>query len=57
MVELRQQNIPEDENAETNLFVHCQTGWTFYLTNLKSVYEHQVDLRNKDNKLGKVVTA
>ena len=57
MVELTQQNIPEDDRAESNLFVQCQLGWTFYLTNLKSVMEHGVDLRNKDEKIGKVVTA
>ena len=57
MLELKQENIPDDRNAETNLFVHCQLGWTFYLTNLKSVYEHNIDLRNKDINLGKVITA
>ena len=57
MVELTQENIPEDSNAETNLFVQCQLGWTFYLANLKSVMEGGLDLRNKDEKLGKVITA
>jgi hypothetical protein len=57
MVELVQKNIPEDENAETNLFVHCQLGWSFYMTNLKSVMEYGIDLRNKDITLGKVITA
>jgi uncharacterized protein YndB with AHSA1/START domain len=51
IVELKQDQIPEDDNAETNLFVHCQIGWTFYLANLKSVLEGGVDLRNKDTEL------
>jgi len=57
MVELTQENIPADENPQTHLYIQCQTGWTFYLTNLKSVYEHNVDLRNKDQNLTKVITA
>jgi uncharacterized protein YndB with AHSA1/START domain len=35
MVTLKQERIPEDSNPATNLFVGCQLGWTFYLTNLK----------------------
>lgn len=50
IVELKQDLIPDDDNAETNLFVHCQIGWTFYLANLKSVLEGGVDLRNKDTE-------
>lgn len=30
-------------------------GWTFYLTNLKSILEGGFNLRNKNNKLGDVV--
>lgn len=48
IVELKQFLIPDDENSETNLFVHCQIGWTFYLANMKSVVEGGVDLRNKN---------
>ncbi len=51
IVELKQDLIPDDENSETNLFVHCQIGWTFYLANLKSVVEGGVDLRNKNPEL------
>lgn len=51
IVELKQDLIPDDDNSETNLFVHCQVGWTFYLANLKSVLEGGVDLRNKDTTL------
>lgn len=47
LVELTQENIPQDNDLDTNLYVQCQIGWTFYLANLKSVMEGGVDLRNK----------
>ena len=47
----------EDDDPLTNLYVNCQLGWTFYLTNLKSIYQGGLDLRNRDQKIGKVVTA
>jgi uncharacterized protein YndB with AHSA1/START domain len=54
---LKQEHIPEDNDPGTNLYVNCQLGWTFYLTNLKSIFEGGLDLRNRDEKIGKVVTA
>ena len=47
IVELTQENIPEESDPSKNLFVQCQVGWTFYMTNLKSVIEGGIDLRNK----------
>jgi uncharacterized protein YndB with AHSA1/START domain len=47
MLELVQENIPEESDPSKNLYVQCQVGWTFYLANLKSVVEGGVDLRNK----------
>jgi uncharacterized protein YndB with AHSA1/START domain len=47
ILELTQENIKEDRDPNSNLFVQCQTGWTFYLANLKSVIEGGIDLRNK----------
>lgn len=47
ILELTQENIKEDANPNSNLFVQCQTGWTFYLANLKSIIEGGIDLRNK----------
>jgi len=51
IVELTQENIPEESDPSKNLFVQCQTGWTFYLANLKSVIEGGKDLRNKRTDL------
>jgi hypothetical protein len=48
MVNLKQEKIPDDKNPATNLFVGCQLGWTFYLANLKSIFEGGIDLRNRD---------
>lgn len=55
--ELVQENIPIDENPKTNLLVGCGEGWTFYLTNLKSVLEGGIDLRNKNVKLTSVINS
>jgi uncharacterized protein YndB with AHSA1/START domain len=57
MVNLTQERIPDDRNPATNLFVGCQLGWTFYLTNMKSIYEGGIDLRNRDLDLKNVVNA
>jgi hypothetical protein len=47
IIELTQENIPEESDPSKNLFVQCQIGWTFYLANLKSIMEGGIDLRNK----------
>lgn len=57
LVSLKQDRIPDDPNPSTNLFVNCQLGWTFYLTNLKSVLEGGRDLRNKDTGLMPVINS
>jgi uncharacterized protein YndB with AHSA1/START domain len=51
IVELTQKNIPTDDNSKKNIRLGCETGWSFYLVNLKSVYEGGLDLRNKDTEL------
>lgn len=51
LVQLRQHNIPTDEASKFNIRIGCLEGWTFYLANLKSVYENGYDLRNKDPEL------
>jgi uncharacterized protein YndB with AHSA1/START domain len=51
IVELTQDNIPEESDPSKSLLVQCQVGWTFYLANLKSVIEGGIDLRNKKIEL------
>ena len=51
IVELTQKNIPTDDNSKKGIRLGCDTGWSFFLVNLKSVYEGGLDLRNKDTHL------
>jgi uncharacterized protein YndB with AHSA1/START domain len=55
LIELTQYNIPTDEESTMSYFVGCTRGWTFYLTNLKSILEGGIDLRNKNNDLIDVI--
>jgi hypothetical protein len=50
VVELTQKNIPTDNNSKQNIRLGCDSGWSFYLVNLKSVYEGGLDLRNKNSE-------
>ena len=51
IVELTQKNIPIDDNSKLGIRLGCDSGWSFFLVNLKSVYEGGIDLRNKDTSL------
>ena len=55
ILELRHHNIPLDDYSKQHIHLGCSNGWTFYLQNLKSVYEGGIDLRNKDAKLGVMI--
>ncbi len=57
MVEVSQHNIPIEEDPKKNLYVGCGEGWSFYMTNLKSILEGGIDLRNKDKSLEGVFNA
>lgn len=57
IVELLQDNIPTDEQGMHNWHVGCKTGWTFYLANMKSLYEGGLDLRNKNVRLQQVLNS
>ncbi len=48
LVELTQSNIPTDDQSKKNIRLGCASGWSFFLVNLKSVYEGGIDLRNKN---------
>jgi hypothetical protein len=51
LLTLNQSNIPTDEKGKSYYHVGCSNGWTFYLTNLKSVLEGGLDLRNRDESM------
>lgn len=55
VVELTQEEIPEDEASIVDLHVGCTRGWIFYLANLKSYLEGGLDLRNRNIKLDDVI--
>ena len=52
------QDMPmEDAGEQQSFFIECGNSWGFYMTNLKSVLEGGLDLRNKNANLRKVVNA
>ncbi len=57
IVELVQDEIPTDEKGMQYYHLGCHGGWTFYLANLKSLYEGGIDLRNKNQKIQQVINA
>jgi len=57
IVELVQENIPTDEKGKQNYHIGCKGGWTFYLANLKSIYEGGIDLRNRNEELQEVINS
>ncbi len=57
MVELLHDNIPMDEQGKHYWHLGCKTGWTFYLANMKSIFEGGLDLRNKNENIKEVVNS
>ena len=57
MVELLQDNIPLDEKSKQQYHVGCHGGWTFYLANMKSMFEGGIDLRNKNEHIQRVINS
>ncbi len=57
LVELLQDQIPDDEQGRQYWHLGCKTGWTFYLANLKSMLEGGLDLRNRDERLKNVINS
>jgi|SRR3954468_1418195 uncharacterized protein YndB with AHSA1/START domain len=55
--ELVQSRIPTAADITDHLYILCGEGWTFYLTNLKSILEGGIDLRNKNMELTRLVNA
>ncbi|MCX6206926.1 MAG: hypothetical protein NTZ19_11820 [Bacteroidetes bacterium] len=53
-----EQQMQQDTEAEKRYFyIECGLGWTFYLANLKSVFEGGNDLRNKNVAIQKLINA
>jgi hypothetical protein len=56
IVELFESNLPTDEETIKRHYVGDSKGWIFYLTNLKSVLEGGLDLRNRNQALTNIIT-
>lgn len=56
IVQLMESNLPTDDETIKKHFVGDTKGWIFYLTNLKSVLEGGLDLRNWNAELKNVIT-
>jgi uncharacterized protein YndB with AHSA1/START domain len=57
LVELVQTEIPTDEESRHYFHLGCKNGWTFYFANLMSLLEGGKDLRNRDEKLQRVINS
>ena len=57
ILELICRDLPVLNGMPHEHFIIDPRGWTFYLTNLKSVLEGGLDLRNRDASLTQVITA
>jgi hypothetical protein len=57
IVELVESGLATDEETLLKQYVGDSKGWIFYLTNLKSILEGGLDLRNHRPELANVITA
>ncbi|HEV8282951.1 MAG TPA: SRPBCC domain-containing protein [Chitinophagaceae bacterium] len=55
--ELKQIMPMDDEAEQRYFFIECGKGWTFYMTNLKSILEGGIDLRNKNQLIQNLINA
>jgi len=56
-IELTQSNIADNEYGKVNFNLSCMVGWSYFMTNLRSIIESGFDYREKDEKLAKETTA
>jgi len=54
---VRQQMPMDSEDERRYYFIECGLGWTFYLANLKSIFEGGTDLRNKNAEIQELINA
>jgi len=56
-IELTQSNIADNEYGKVNYNLSCMLGWSYFMTNLRSLFESGFDFREKDENLAKESTA
>lgn len=47
-ITLHQENLPDTEQGHVRWHMGCNMGWSFFMTNLKALLEHGVDLRETE---------
>jgi len=57
VIEITQNNIADNEYGHVTYNLSCMVGWSYYLTNLRSIIESGLDFREKDKELAKETTA
>ena len=56
-IELTQNNIADNEYGRMNYNLSCVVGWSYFMTNLRSLFESGFDYREKDERLAGESTA
>ena len=57
LVELKQHQKHRDAEDRKRVFIGCFGGWTYHLTNLKSVYEGGLDLRERNPDIDNLINS
>lgn len=57
VIELEQSNIADNEYGHVTFNLSCMVGWSYYLTNLRSIFESGFDYREKEKERAKETTA
>lgn len=50
LLRLIQENMADTPQAHVSWHMQCNLGWSFFMTNLKGLLEHGVDLRETDRE-------
>jgi len=56
-IELAQSNIADNEYGRVSFNLNCIVGWSYFLTNLRSLFESGFDYREKDERIAEESTA
>ena len=56
-IELTQSNMADNDYGKVNYNLSCMVGWSYFMTNLRSIFESGFDYREKEEYLAKVSTA
>ncbi len=52
LLELEQFDMANDEETRMHVHTNCRTAWAYFMTNLKAVLEHGIDVRDKSRVTG-----